>query len=407
MIREHRHVPSVKEILTPENEGAMISRLITFQEIQARMFNWIMITCNLALLFMRKLKRKGDGEKRIKIRRSRIGSFTRSLCPPRITKEEPRSHRCPEYNNIDDQPQIPYQEREQPNKAGKPTGTRSQPMGDGRLGTCDTSGINTPLKTTPPIIGTEQKSSEMGDVGAKNPWNDNGSAKYPGSFRPGRNPWRSLRESEYRKYPYPMAIGETRSTSTQFEPLDNTQRHRYSRSGTKETPDIGPSAEKDRSKVRRGAYNLFRNCQPRTPIRNQGLKDKDPKLTCLGGENKGNYWRRGQESPQLGTRPGPNNQREPDVLRPHITERATSKNPRMGSLGNCTYTQEITNRSNKLVSNKVSRPGKGTYQSLVEILGMSPRLKTSLKAQAISKKLARLRAAQVASFEAGGFIWIN
>ena len=371
------------------------------------MFNWIIIIRILTWLFMRKLMRKRDRERRTRIRRSRIDSFTLSLCPPRITKEEPESDRCPEYNDIDDQPQIPYPEREQPNKAGKLTGTRSQPMGDGRLGTCEISGMNTPLKTTPPIIGTEQKFSEIGDVGAKNPWNDKGSAKYPGSFRPGRNPWRSLRESNYRKYPYPMAIGETRSTSAQFEPLDNTRRHRYSRSGTKGIPDIGPSAEKDRSKVRRGVNNLFRNCQPRTPILNQGLKDKDPNLTCLGGENEGNYWRHGQESPQLETRPGPNNQRRPDILRLHITERANSKNPRMGSLGNRTYTQEITNRSNKLVSNKIPRPGKGTYQSLIETLGMSPRLKTSLKAQVIAKKLARLRAAQVASFEAGGFIWIN
>ena len=138
-----------------------------------------MITCNLALLFMKKFKRKWDGEKRIKIRRSRIGSFTRSLCPPRITKEEPRSHRCPEYNNIDDQPQIPYPEHKQPIKAGKLTGTRNQLMGDGHLGTYNIPGMNTPLETTPPIVETEQKSSRIGDVGVDSPWNGGGSAKMP------------------------------------------------------------------------------------------------------------------------------------------------------------------------------------------------------------------------------------
>ena len=407
MIREHRHVSSVKEIPTPQNKGAMISRLITFQEIQARMLNWIMITCTLTLLFMRKLKRKRDGERRIRIRRSRIESFTRSLCPPRITEEEPKNGRCPEYNNIDDQSQIPYPEHKQPNKARKLTGIRNKPMGDGHLGIYDLPGMNTPLKTTPPIIETEQKPSKIGDVGVKSPWNGGGSAKHPGSFRPGRNPWRSIRESGHRKYPYPMGIRKPRSTSTQCEPPDNTRRHRYSRLGTKEIPDIGTRAEKDRSKVGGGANTLFPDCQPRTPIRNQELKEKDPSLYCLGGESRRNHWRRGQEHPRLEVCPGPNDQWRPDILRPHITERAIGENPRIGSLGNRTYIQEITNRSNELVSNKVPRPGKGTYQSLIEILGMSPRLKTSLKAQAIAKRLARLRAAQVASFEAGGFIWIN
>ena len=398
---------SSKETPIPENKGAMISRLITFQEIQARMFNWIMITCILTWLFMRKLKRKRDRERRTRTRRSRINSFTFSLCPLRITKEEPESGRCPEYNDIDDQPQIPYPEHKQPNKAGKLTGTRNQPMGDGHLETYDLPGMNTPLKTTPPIIETEQKSSKIGNAGDESPWSGGGSAKYPGSFRHGGNPWRSIRESEHRDHPYPMGIRKTRGTSTQYYPPDNTRRHRYSRLGTKEIPDIGTSAENDRSKARGGTNALFSNCQPRSPIRDQELKDKGPSLTCLGGESQRNRWRRGPEHPHLEACPGPYNQRRPDILQPHTTERAVSKNPQMGSLSNRTEIRKITNRSNEPVSNKVPRPGEGTYQSLIKILGMAPRLKTSWKAQMIAKKVARLRAAQVASFEAGGFIWIN
>ena len=371
------------------------------------MLNWIMITYTLTLLCIRELKRKRNRERRTGIRKSRIDSFTLSLCPPRIAKEEPESGRCPEYNNLDDQPQIPYPEHKQPNKAGKLTGTRNQPMGKERLETYDMPGTNIPLKTTPPIMETERKSPGIGDVGVESTWNSGGSAKYPGSLRHGGNPWRSIREPEHRNYPYPMGIGKTSGTSIPCYPSDNTRRHQYSRFGTKEIPDIGTSAEKDRSKTRRGTNALFSNCPPRTPIRDQELKDKGPNLTGLGGESERNHWRRGQEYPQLEACPGPNNQGRSDTLRPHTTERAISKNPRMGGLSNRTGIRKITNRSNKLVSNKVPRPGEGTYQSLIKILGMAPRLKTSGKAQMIAKRLARLRAAQVASFEAGGFIWIN
>ena len=366
------------------------------------MFNWIMITCILTWIFRRKLKRERD---RKRIRRSRIDSFTLSLCPPRITEEEPERGRCPEYNDIDDRPQIPYPEHKQPLKAGKLTGTRNQLMGDGHLGTYNTPGMNTPLKTASPIMETEQKPSRIGDVGVDSPWNGGGSAKYPGSFRHGENPWRSIRESEHRNYPYPMGIRKNGSTSTLRYTPDNTRRPRYSRLGTEEIPDIGTNAEKDRSKGGGGTNALSSNCQPCTPIRDRELKDNCPSLTCLGGESERNRWRHGREQPRLETCPGPNNQRRHDILRPHTTERAANKNPQMGS--NRTEIRKITNGSNELVKNKVPRPGEGTYQSLIKILGIAPSLRISWKAQMIARRLTRLRAAQLASFEAGGFIWIN
>ena len=148
--------------------------------------------------------------------------------------------------------------------------------------------MNTPLKTTPPI-GTEQKSPKIGDVGGRSPWNIGGSAEYPELLKPGGNPWRSIRESEHRNNPFPIGIKGMRGTSAQGYPPNNTRRHKYSRCGTKEIPDIGINAEKDRSKVGGGTKTLFPNCRPRTLIQDQELKDKGPGLTCLGGKRERGY----------------------------------------------------------------------------------------------------------------------
>ena len=133
----------------------------------------------------------------------------------------------------------------------------------------------------------------------------------------------------------------------------------------------------------------------------------------FGWQTRERLSKHGQKYPQLGACPEPNNQWRPDILQPHISERAIGENPRLGNLSNRTKIRKITNRSNELVSNKVHRPQEGTYEGLINILRAAQvvapieRLETGWKAQTIAKGLAQLRAAQVASFEAGGFIWIN
>ena len=204
--------------------------------------------------------------------------------------------------------------------------------------------------------------------------------------------------------------------TAQCYPPDDARRPKYSRCGTRRIPDIGINAEIDRSKVGGGTKTLFPNCRLRTPIQDQELKDKDPGLTCLGGERERNHQRRGQESPQLEVCPEPSNRRKPDILQPHTPERAISENPRRGSLGSSTKIRRIANRSNGLVSDKIHRPEEGTYKGLTEslvailatqVVAPTESLKTGWKARMIARRLAQLRAAQVASFEAGGFIWIN
>ena len=83
---------------------------------------------------------------------------------------------------------IPFPKREQWNKTGNPTGIRNQPAGDGCLETHDIPGINTTLKTTPPIMRMERKSPEIGDEGDRSPWNIGENAEHSGLLRHGENP---------------------------------------------------------------------------------------------------------------------------------------------------------------------------------------------------------------------------